>query len=65
MVKRLFIAQDGRRIWASTRKELAQLAGYSKVSIMYRDKKDGRVVRVGYVVGPLWFTEYAPVERPA
>jgi hypothetical protein len=32
---------------------------------MYRDKKDGSVVRCGYVIGRRWFSRFAPVEVPA
>jgi hypothetical protein len=32
---------------------------------MYVDKKDGRTVRCGYVVGRRWFSRFAPVELPA
>jgi len=30
---------------------------------MYCDKRDGRTVHCGYVVGRRWFTAYAPVEK--
>lgn len=57
----LYIDQYGYRYWARTLKELrAQCSG--RVSIMYRDKRDGRTVRVGYVIGQHWLTAYAPVE---
>lgn len=58
----LFIDQFGNRFFAKTRKHLStQIRG--KVSIMYMDKADGRTVRIGYVIGNHWLTEYAPVER--
>ena len=47
---RLFRDQYGQTIFARTTAEL-------------RDKADGRVVHVGYVVGRHWFAEYAPVEH--
>ena len=60
----LFVSQWGDRFYAASRKELKeQVPG--KVSIMYRDKKDGSSVRCGYVIGNLWLTQYEPVERPA
>jgi hypothetical protein len=63
-MRRLFVDQYGNRFYARTRKELkAQIPG--RVSIMYIDKMDGRVVRCGYVIGQHWLTEYAPVERAA
>ena len=61
----LFIDQYGQKIWARGRMDLKEKAGPGKVSIMYVDKKDGQTVRCGYVVGQRWFSEFAPVERPA
>lgn len=58
----LWVDQYGNKEYARTRKELHAKCGGGKVSIMYRDKTDGRTVRCGYVVGPRWFTQYAPVE---
>lgn len=60
----LYIDQWGTRFWAKTVKGLRQQVslGGSRVSKMYRDKKDGRVVHVGYVVGKHWCTAYQPVE---
>jgi len=60
----LYIDQYGERHWARTVTELRQKIG-GKVSKMYVDKKDGRTVQIGYVVGRLWCTAYAPIERPA
>lgn len=60
--RRLYVNQYGDRIYAGTVKELVQKAGYSKAHRMYRDKKDGRTVHVGYVVGPYWYTMYVPLE---
>lgn len=46
------------------RKDLSeQIPG--RVSIMYRDKLDGPVTRIGYVVGQHWLQVYVPVEEPA
>lgn len=63
----LYLDQYGNRFWAKTIKELRNQIGMggSRVSKMYRDKKDGSVVHVGYVVGSHWLTAYQPVERAA
>ena len=63
----LYIDQYGNRFYARTRKALREQIGMggSRVSLMYRDKKDGRVVRIGYVIGEHWLNAYAPVELPA
>lgn len=63
----LYLDQYGNRFWAKTIKELRNQIGMggSRVSKMYRDKKDGRIVHVGYVVGSHWLTAYQPVERTA
>lgn len=61
----LYIDQYGAPVWARTVRELREKAGGGRVSTMYRDKKDGRAMRVGYVVGQRWFTRFAPVELPA
>lgn len=37
--------------------------GGSRVSKMYVDKKDGRSVHIGYVVGQHWLTAYQRVEN--
>ena len=36
--------------------------GGGRVSKMYVDKKDGRSVHIGYVVGQHWLTAYQRVE---
>lgn len=59
---RVFIDQWGDRVIAATVKELQRKAGGGRVSRMFRDKKDGRIVRCGYVVGSRWFNEFQPVE---
>jgi hypothetical protein len=61
----LFLDQFGEPIWARTVKELREKVGGGRVSTMYRDKKDGSVVRCGYVIGRRWFSRFAPVEVPA
>jgi hypothetical protein len=58
----LFIDQYGEPIWARTVKELRAEAGGGRVGKMYTDKKDGRTVHSGYVVGRRWFSRFAPVE---
>ena len=63
----MYLDQYGYKFFASTRKELVKaVAPYSKprVSIMYRDKKDGTIVRSGYIVGDHWLTAYQPYEVP-
>lgn len=60
----LYVDQYGNKYFARTIKELRKQVG-GHVSKMYRDKKDGSTVHVGYVVGKLWLTAYAPIERPA
>lgn len=63
---KLYVDQYGNRFHASTLKELKErhcIPG--KVSIMYRDKPKGPPVRVGYVIGQHWLTEYVVNERPA
>ena len=63
----LWIDQWGRREWARTVKELREKVdgGGCRVTKMYRDKKDGRVVHTGYVIGRHWFTRFAPIEVEA
>lgn len=55
----LFVDQYGRKIVA---RSLREKANGGKVSKMYRDKKDGRTVWTGYVVGASWFTALKWVE---
>jgi hypothetical protein len=61
----LYIDQWGNKFEASTVKELRHQIGMggSRVSRMYRDKKNGDVVHVGYVIGGHWLTAFAPVEK--
>ena len=54
----LFIDQYGDPVIASTARELADKAGGRKITKQYQDKKDGRVVWNGYVVGSRWFTAF-------
>jgi hypothetical protein len=61
----LYLDQWGNRWWAKTVKELREQIGMggSRVSKMYVDKKDGRSVHIGYVVGRHWLTAYQPMEN--
>jgi hypothetical protein len=61
----LYIDQYGSPVWARTTRELRENAGGGRMSTMYADKKDGRTMRTGYVVGRRWFTRYLPHELPA
>jgi hypothetical protein len=61
----LWIDQWGNKFRARTRAELVKAVGGGRVSIMYRDKSDGRTVKCGLVVGAHWCSQYAPVETPA
>lgn len=60
----LYIDQWGNRFWAKTVKALRRQigGGGSRVSKMFRDKKDGSVVQTGYVIGQHWLTAFAPME---
>lgn len=60
----LFVSQYGDRFYAKTLQELRQQVS-GRTTPMYRDKKDGTTVRVGYVIGNLWLTAFTPVEIPA
>lgn len=60
----LYINQYGAIVWAKSARELQRKHG-GRLNKMYRDKKDGRTVHVGYVVGKLWLDAYRPVELPA
>jgi hypothetical protein len=61
----LYIDQYGSKYWAKTVRELRSEVGMggSKVYKMYADKKDGKSVHIGYVVGAHWLTAYQRVER--
>ena len=60
----LYVDQWGKATWARTVKELCERLGYSTARTMYRDKKGGPPVRVGYVVGPHWCDRFQPLELP-
>lgn len=40
------------------RKTLMERLGRKRAEPMYRDKKDGRTVRVGWVIGGRWLSVY-------
>jgi hypothetical protein len=72
----LFLDQYGEHEWAHTVKELREKCGGGHISKMYNERPclnaDGttssvrkETFHVGYVVGQRWFTQFAPVERPA
>jgi hypothetical protein len=62
--RRLFVDQYGNRFYAQTVRDLRSQIGMggSRVSRMYRDRRDGSTRAVGYVIGQHWLTEWAPVE---
>lgn len=61
----LYIDQYGSKYWATTVRDLRAKVGMggSRVRKMYVDKKDGKSVHIGYVVGDHWLTAYQRVER--
>ncbi len=63
--RRLYIDQYGHRYWANTVRSLCEQVGHTTARTMYRDKKDGRTVRAGYVIGQYWLDRFTPDELPA
>ena len=61
----LYCDQHGKIVFARTMKELHAKAGPGRVFKIYRDKKDGSTVHVGYGVGRRWFDAFAPIEIAA
>lgn len=63
----LYVDQWGNKFYARTIAELRGKIGMggSRVSKMYRDKKGGASVHVGYVIGQHWLTAYVPFEGRA
>ncbi len=61
----LYIDQYGSKYWAKTVRDLRSKVGMggSRVRKMYADKKDGKSVHIGYVVGDHWLTAYQRVEK--
>jgi hypothetical protein len=47
------------------RKELKEAVGPGRIFKIYRDKKDGKTVCVGYGIGKRWFAFYTPLEKEA
>lgn len=63
---RLCMDQCGGVVWARTLKELREGSGYgSSPQKQYTDRLSGETVHSGYVIGPRWFTIYAPVMAKA
>lgn len=60
----LYIDQYGTHYPARNVKELKARPHYlpGKVSRMYIDKKNGKTMHVGYVIGKYWLTAYVPYE---
>ena len=48
----------------SPRKDLLEYCGRKHADKIYRDKKDGATVHVGYIVAGQWWTFYKEVENP-
>jgi len=61
----LYLDQYGNRFVAMTVKELAAKVGGGRVTKMYQDKRDGRTVHIGYVIGRHWLSAYRPFEQAA
>ena len=58
----LYISQYGDRFYSYTLKELrAKIRG--RCERMMVDGADGHVYHVGYVIGQLWLTAYAPIRN--
>ena len=59
--------QTHHDLGAYPRKELLKRLGRKKASKMYVERKDGKDVHVGWVIGGLWLTVYKVerMERPA
>lgn len=60
----LYMDQFGNYFFARTVKELRRQIGMGgcRVSKMYRDRKDGLPVHVGYVIGAHWLEMFTPVD---
>jgi hypothetical protein len=59
----MYYDQHGCIYWAKSRKELKEKVGSGHVSIMYRDKKDGSTVQIGYVIGKHWLQAFEKTEK--
>lgn len=60
----LYVDQYGQRTIASTVAGLARCYGVAPGTPrrMYRDKLDGRIIHVGYVLGRYWCEAFVPYE---
>ena len=55
-----YVSQYGDKFYAYTLKQLrTQLSG--RCQRMMQDGPNGEIHHVGYVIGPLWLTAYAPL----
>jgi hypothetical protein len=61
----LYIDQYGTPWFARSPAELKRKLGGGRVAKVYTNKKDGRVVHVGYAVGDHWCIAYVPYEGEA
>ena len=59
----LFIDQYGNHYRAVGARDLQRQIG-GRRSPMFIDTRDGTTYRVGYVIGPHWCDEYAPIRVP-
>ena len=63
---RLYVDQYGQLVGAHSVRELCQKLGRAHGSArrIYRDKKNGPPVHVGYIVAGRWFDCYIPYDQP-
>lgn len=62
--KDVFIDQYGSKFYASTIKELKEIACLSgKVFKIFQDTNDGKTIQVGTGIGRHWFTRYTAIEK--
>jgi hypothetical protein len=54
--------QTFHNLGAHPRKELLKRLGRSKAAPIYVDTKDGKTLKIGWIIGGLWLTIYK-VER--
>ena len=61
----LYIDQYGNRVYANSITELKEKGFHAKgakVEPIYQDKRDGRTVQTGVVIGDHWYSAYRPFE---
>ena len=58
----LYVSQYGDRFYAYTLKQLREKLG-GRCQRMFQDGPNGEIYHVGYVIGPLWLTAYAPLVK--